>query len=407
MSLALPIQGTKKRIVENQRASDIIRLMLVSEQESQKFYPALAKYFRTSDQLKTAHKIFDYSQRHFVYDREPAENQNVKTVARVLHDKYNDCKGYSTFILCALRACGIPARFRFASYNFWDKTPTHVYVIATIDGKDYVMDGVIKRFDDEAAYKYISDVQPKPLKMALNYLGAAPADEIGRRTKSERKAKKAAKKEAKAEKKEERKEKRKKVVAKVAAAPARAAFLILVAANAFKLGDKLAEGYRKDANKVKGWWSRFGGEWNALVQAVNKRAKQPIGSVSLTAAIATATPILIAAKKLIDELGLFKGGSDQDAMDLDQAITDGTETLASDPNIVKSVAVTDADFQSGKLVKTRDLQKGKGTRSMDIQPADASAPAEAKAEGGDNTMLYLGLGVAAVFVLPKLMGGSK
>jgi len=401
MNLALPIQGTKKRIVENQRATDIIRLMLVSEQESQKYFPALRKYFLCSDQLDNAHKIFDYSQNHLIYDREPPENQNVKTVARVLHDKYNDCKGYSTFILCALRACGIPARFRFASYNFWDKTPTHVYVIAKIDGKDYVMDGVIKRFDEEAAYKHFSDVQLKPLKMALNYLGATPA--IGRKSKAERQAKRAAKKESKAVKKEERKEKRKKVVAKIAAGPARAAFLILVAANAFKLGDKLAEGYRKDPNKIKGWWSRFGGEWNALVQAVNKRAKQPIGS-PLTAAIATATPILIAAKKLIDELGLFKGSSDQDAMDMDQAIDDGISTLESDPNISKSVAVTDADFKSGKILKSKG-----GTKSMDVQPTDATAPAPAddEAEEKNNTLLYLGLGAAALFVLPKMMGGNK
>jgi Ni/Co efflux regulator RcnB len=407
MSLALPIQGTKKRIVENQRATDIIRLMLISEQESQKYFPALRKYFLCSDQLETAKKIFEYSQNHLIYDREPPENQNVKTVARVLHDKYNDCKGFSTFILCALRACGIPARFRFASYNFWDKTPTHVYVIAKIDGSEYVMDGVIKRFNEEAAYKHFSDVQPKPLKMALNYLGATPA--IGRKSKADRKAKRAAKKESKAVKKEERKEKRRKVVAKVAAGPARAAFLILVAANAFKLGDKLAEGYRKDPNKIKGWWSRFGGEWGALVQAVNKRAKQPIGSVSLTAAIATATPILIAEKKLIDELGLFKGKSDQDSMDLDQAIDDGISTLESDPNVVKSVAVTDADFQSGKLIKSRDLQKSKGTKSMDVQPTDASAPAQAddESEETDNTMLYLGLGVAAAFILPKVMGGNN
>jgi|GEM_PF-3781310 len=401
MNLALPIQGTKKRVVENQRATDIIRLMLVSEQESQKYFPALRKYFLCSDQLDTAHKIFDYSQNHLIYDREPPENQNVKTVARVLHDKYNDCKGYSTFILCALRACGIPARFRFASYNFWDKTPTHVYVIAKIDGKDYVMDGVIKRFDEEAAYKHFSDVQLKPLKMALNYLGATPA--IGRKSKAERQAKRAAKKESKAVKKEERKEKRKKVVAKIAAGPARAAFLILVAANAFKLGDKLAEGYRKDPNKIKGWWSRFGGEWNALVQAVNKRAKQPIG-FTLTAAIATATPILIAAKKLIDELGLFKGSSDQDAMDMDQAIDDGISTLESDPNISKSVAVTDADFKSGKILKSKG-----GTKSMDVQPTDATAPAPAddEAEEKNNTLLYLGLGAAALFVLPKMMGGNK
>lgn len=401
MNLALPIQGTKKRVVENQRATDIIRLMLVSEQESQKYFPALRKYFLCSDQLDNAHKIFDYSQNYLIYDREPPENQNVKTVARVLHDKYNDCKGYSTFILCALRACGIPARFRFASYNFWDKTPTHVYVIAKIDGKDYVMDGVIKRFDEEAAYKHFSDVKPKPLKMALNYLGATPA--IGRKSKAERQAKRAAKKESKAVKKEERKEKRKKLVAKVAAGPARAAFLILVAANAFKLGDKLAEGYRKDPNKIKGWWSRFGGEWNALVQAVNKRAKQPIGS-PLTAAIATATPILIAAKKLIDELGLFKGSSDQDAMDMDQAIDDGISTLESDPNISKSVAVTDADFKSGKILKSKG-----GTKSMDVQPTDATAPAPAddEAEEKNNTLLYLGLGAAALFVLPKMMGGNK
>jgi hypothetical protein len=96
-------------------------------------------------------------------------------------------------------------------------------------------------------------------------------------------------------------------------------------------------------------------------------------------------------------------------MDLDQAIDDGISTLESDPNVVKSVAVTDADFQSGKLIKSRDLQKSKGTKSMDVQPTDASAPAQAddESEETDNTMLYLGLGVAAAFILPKVMGGNN
>ena len=376
--------GINKKITENQKADQIIEYLCIAAKDSVKDYAALRRKFNSKDKLKCLEKIYDYTQDNFIYYKEPPEKQNVRTAARVNSDKYIDCKGYSTFILSCLNACNIPARYRLASYNFFDKTPTHVYVIATVNGKDYVLDGVIKEFNKEAVYKSSFDVKPKINLMALNYLQGIPDAPVKISGRAERKARRDKRKEKRAEKKEERKEgreerreKRKAIVARIAAAPARLAFLTLTKLNGLKMAKKLANGLKKDREKIMKFWLKFGGKESDLIDAIRKGAKDDsINAVGVAAALATATPILIAVSTLFKELNLFEGKEDETAFD--EGVEDGIDQLEADPNISKEFAMVDGSSEVYQV-------KGK-TMSRDIDETNSDT---------GNTMLYVGLGLAA------------
>jgi hypothetical protein len=379
MIRGLSIDNKKKYIAENQSAKQIVDYLVIAIDDSQKYFPQLNKKFNTGNKFDTTLSIWNYAVDNLVFVKEPPENQNVKTASRVIEDIKNDCKGFSTFICSSLLACDIPAKLRLASYNKYDTTPTHVYVVATINGKEVIVDGTLKRFNDEAPYTSAYDVKPtltkKQNKMALNYLSGI--DQLN--GKAERKARREARKEKREDRREERKESRgerrervKTKIAKIAIAPARGAFLLMVKANMLKLANKFVKGATKDSDKLKKFWAKFGGNWEDLQKAIAKGSgqtisgywdkllsnsdknwnKQMIGEpVTLTAGLAVATPLLIAVATLFKELGVFDGKQDEE--DLESSIDTGLDTIENDPNFEKQFVSTDG---SSDVYKTRSGQ---------------------------------------------------
>lgn len=105
--------------------------------------------------------------------------------------------------------------------------------------------------------------------------------------------------------------------------PMRSAFLGLVNVNSLGLAEVLERAIRKDTAKVKIFWEDFGGNYNALINEVNKgiKAGQPgrptpisiTGMGALTvAAAAIVTPILTSLALLIKSINGSQ--SDQDAV---------------------------------------------------------------------------------------------
>lgn len=95
-------------------------------------------------------------------------------------------------------------------------------------------------------------------------------------------------------------------VKKITIAPARGAFLLLVNLNIFKLATKLAQFEKKKPGALKKYWVSIGGDFNKLLKAVNKKAAmgEPITAASISAAIASATPILVKISKLLKSAGI-------------------------------------------------------------------------------------------------------
>ena len=177
------------------------------------------------------------------------------------------------------------------------------------------------------------------------------------------------------------------VIAKIGLAPARLAFIGIVKLNALKLAKRLAQAYQSSpqgAQELKDLWEKkFKGKWSDLRQAINQGANTSIsgskykagdivggqvlgtdgiwhdikkgtrvGSLAaIGAAIATATPILVAVVELIKKLKSDKPG---DASQDIQAIADATKILVS-PNqnvatIETGAETTETPFYKNPMV---------------------------------------------------------
>lgn len=156
LHLQLISDNKQKLVVLNQKTDDIIDLMMKGYNDSKKYFPVLKKYFVSNGDTcqDIIIKIWKYAMNRFIYYKEPASKQVVRTVARVVQDRYVDCKGYAQFFACACAACGLKVAFKFTSYKDYDKTPTHVYTIVECKGKKIILDGVTKKINYEAPFYY-------------------------------------------------------------------------------------------------------------------------------------------------------------------------------------------------------------------------------------------------------------
>lgn len=111
-----------------------------------------------------------------------------------------------------------------------------------------------------------------------------------------------------------------KAVVKVAASPVRGMFLLLCKFNVLKLGDKITKAIAKDRKKIADFWEgKFKGKMSELEAAAKSGAGRAeakkgdtisgidqngaeVGAVSVAAALATATPIIIAVLPLLKDI---------------------------------------------------------------------------------------------------------
>jgi len=180
-------------------------------------------------------------------------------------------------------------------------------------------------------------------------------------------------KKSKKERKAKLKEKVKKglkVVGKVGLAPARAGFLLAVDMNVLKVAKRLAQAYNKHPEEIKKFWTKFGGDFDKLKKAINKGAKANINGtkpsemgIATEAAIASATPIIIAIVKLFSSLKTDQAGdADGDKAGINDL---GTELLTGgDAKVVTKDAsgneetLTDPAEDKGGLMSNKPLLIG-------------------------------------------------
>ena len=96
------------------------------------------------------------------YVKEGTNNQTARTLPRIIQGAIDgiggDCKHYTIAVSSLLNSLKIPNNLRLISQNYFNAEPTHIYVVSKINGKEYVIDCVMKNFNDEAQYKYKYDV---------------------------------------------------------------------------------------------------------------------------------------------------------------------------------------------------------------------------------------------------------
>lgn len=293
------------------------------------------------------------------YVQDSFENQNIQFPSAILKTKKADCKSLSLLYLAIMQNAGYNGGFRFASYRP-NKRFTHVYnYFVDNKGNKLTFDACIPNLKESTRYTNIKD-------MKVNYLAGAPImvddsnttitrpvkrkildgvlgyqyqdtgefisepEFIGRKKLRDRinNAWKNIKKKAGNVGK-----KAWQGFKKVNLAAPRIAFLGIVKVNARGFASKLKRLLDKSPDKVKELWERFGGDYTKLFDAIKagankkplfgtkggkKRGKRGINGIeyieepnyvgldpaTLTAAIASATPIIVALVKVLKKEGI-------------------------------------------------------------------------------------------------------
>jgi len=167
-----PFLGTEKTLVLNQDTGDIIDGIVSMHDKYRSEYDKIYKYFVGDNVDDTAYNIWCYLKDNFKYNIESEDLQVLRSPASIMNNKVGiDCKNYSLAAAGLLDAYRRKEKldfgldFRFASYDPFNKTPQHVFVVIKENGKEYWLDPVLDEYDLKKQPYYYKD--KKINKMAL------------------------------------------------------------------------------------------------------------------------------------------------------------------------------------------------------------------------------------------------
>lgn len=164
------IKNTNTTIFERGDTRDIINVVMMAyDVENDEQIEALAYELRGQSETESCRNVWQYLIDNIQY-RADVGRQDVKTPARLIHDRVGDCKSYSILIATVLRYLGIKHFFRFVSYDR-RREATHVYIVACIDGQNVPIDAVAAvqantDFGKELKYTYRVDMADRTTKIA-------------------------------------------------------------------------------------------------------------------------------------------------------------------------------------------------------------------------------------------------
>ena len=161
-----PFLGKKDVLVYNQDTTDIIDGILKNHQKYASEYDKIYRYFVEDDNTdQTAYNVWCFLKDNFSYVIEPEKMQILRSPAAILGSNRNgiDCKGYATFAAGIMSAWKRNAGkkfdvvYRFTSYDAFDKTPQHVFVVIKEDGNEYWIDPVLDEYDQKKQPYFYKD----------------------------------------------------------------------------------------------------------------------------------------------------------------------------------------------------------------------------------------------------------
>jgi hypothetical protein len=137
-----------KLLTVTQSTKDITKAIIKGIRESLPQAKASADKFKGNTKVETLNNLWTHLKYRYNYQAEPVENQTVKTLARIYRDrnKGNDCKHFTTFVTVYCLTHKIPVMLRLVSFKQSDRTPTHIYPVAIVNGKEIPVDAVINQF---------------------------------------------------------------------------------------------------------------------------------------------------------------------------------------------------------------------------------------------------------------------
>jgi hypothetical protein len=155
---AMPKPNFRNRLIsKDQTTGDIVKLILECEKKSRIYIPKIENFFKGGNDLEKCKRVWYFLRKNILYIKESPDRQTGKLINRFLYDKFGDCKHFSIFSACILNYFGVPVKFRLVSFDS-KKSPTHIYCVAEINGKEVIVDGCIDNFGQESNYSSKIDV---------------------------------------------------------------------------------------------------------------------------------------------------------------------------------------------------------------------------------------------------------
>jgi hypothetical protein len=147
-------------------------------------YDTIADYFDCGNIDDTAALLFDFCKANVKYKIESQHHQTTKSPAAILSTGEGDCKHYAGFIGGVLdaieRQTGNPLNwyYRFASYDMFDSTPQHVFVVVKDEDGELWIDPVLSELDQRLEPQW-QPTDKKPPRMALHRISGYQDNTIG------------------------------------------------------------------------------------------------------------------------------------------------------------------------------------------------------------------------------------
>ena len=333
-----------------------------------------SKGFRGRTNKETCKKIFDYIKSNFTYVADGGE-QVIKLPSALLKKRVGDCKSYSLFTASILENLKIPYKFVYTSYNN-NPIPAHVYVV-TEDG--CIIDAVYGIFNAEKkpTYRYTQD-------MNVRYMAGIGADctcskGVGKVTIISK------------DKRQQIKTTAQDVAGKFKSAAfvgGRAVLLGLIKGNYDGIATKMQ---KVDTNKLKNDWTRVGGDYSALTNAIKEGASKPAKKLGLLGKLKS-----LLKKKGIQGIGATDVGAIQAAI-VAVATAVGSAIPAAGTAAGASVGAVLAELYPTIL----DVVKQTPASEEEVVIAPAATPADSTSFNFGSLLPIIAIGGAVFYFATK------
>ena len=367
------IDVTYKSQADNKDIRDLL-VKLVPKAKAQMV--EFSKQFKGRTNKETCKKIFDYIKSNFTYVADGGE-QVIKLPSALLKKRVGDCKSYSLFTASILENLKIPYKFVYTSYNN-NPIPAHVYVV-TEDG--CIIDAVYGIFNAEKkpTYRYTQDMNVRYMAGIGANCTSCNSDAMGKVTIIN-------------------KDKRQQIKTtaqfgfdkfkSVAFVGGRQVLLGLIKGNYDGIATKMQ---KVDTNKLKNDWTRVGGDYSALTNAIKEGASKPAKKLGLLGKLKS-----LLKKKGIQGIGATDVGAIQAAI-VAVATAVGSAIPAAGTAAGASVGAVLAELYPTIL----DVVKQTPASEEEVVIAPAATPADSTSFNFGSLLPIIAIGGAVFYFATK------
>jgi hypothetical protein len=367
------IDVTYKSQADNKDIRDLL-VKLVPKAKAQMV--EFSKGFRGRTNKETCKKIFDYIKSNFTYVADGGE-QIIKLPSALLKKRVGDCKSYSLFTASILENLKIPYKFVYTSYNN-NPIPAHVYVV-TEDG--CIIDAVYGIFNAEKkpTYRYTQDMNVRYMAGIGANCTSCNSDAMGKVTIINKDKRQQIKRTAQFGFDKFK---------SVAFVGGRQVLLGLIKGNYDGIATKMQ---KVDTNKLKNDWTRVGGDYSALTNAIKEGASKPAKKLGLLGKLKS-----LLKKKGIQGIGATDVGAIQAAI-VAVATAVGSAIPAAGTAAGASVGAVLAELYPTIL----DVVKQTPASEEEVVIAPAATPADSTSFNFGSLLPIIAIGGAVYYFATK------